>query len=437
MPKLFTIAKSLVKDRFDLALGSSLFAGLGAYLGKDILVNDWFPSLGAPDGLHNVPIPTKKTIPQPIKRLPTPLSPDVTTSLKPIADELNSNNSAVYLKTQAMIATFEADALALSQKNKTLIDTYESSPLLQNQMIMKDTLDTIPQAIQEQSAIFASLYEMFDSHLTMINNTMMLMAHHGQRSADHQGNQALSQDNGNNDSIIPFENPSEFYSKVDQAYKDQQSRANLPIDDYFLPSRQGIDGELSLIADMQFHGRSNSEIRDKVEDYRKGVVGAELSALLLNPIYSSAVSNAQMARSATKYYDGASEAIKTKVGSALAEHGTTVQEASANAMLKVATALAPVAEWADHAKVREVYLQTPSVVTDMDGNVLATASPMELTTTKDASIAREKTDINTEEFDESMFPSLSLPILPFVGSSDIYNPVHATPTINPFTHKEL
>jgi hypothetical protein len=88
-----------------------------------------------------------------------------------------------------------------------------------------------------------------------------------------------------------------------------------------------------------------------------------------------------------------------------------------------------IAAHADVAKVREEFLTSETSITDLDGVTLAQVKPMELEAIKNASVAREKTDINSQEFDETdfNFPS-TLSVLPFLGQSDIYSPNHTTPS---------
>lgn len=89
------------------------------------------------------------------------------------------------------------------------------------------------------------------------------------------------------------------------------------------------------------------------------------------------------------------------------------------------------------AKVVTDHAQKKKDILDLDDNFVTHVSPMVVQASYYATKARTATETNSEEFDESMFPELSLPILPFIGSSDIFNPLHSTPSINPFTHKNL
>ena len=87
------------------------------------------------------------------------------------------------------------------------------------------------------------------------------------------------------------------------------------------------------------------------------------------------------------------------------------------------------------AKVVTDHAQTSRAIHDLDGDHVVTMAPMAITAVHEATKARTATDVNSEEFSPDMIPDVSLLVLPFVGSSGIYNPNYVSPLSNPFTHK--
>lgn len=92
--------------------------------------------------------------------------------------------------------------------------------------------------------------------------------------------------------------------------------------------------------------------------------------------------------------------------------------------------------------MREELAFTPRPVTDMygvpiktpEGEPIPDISPYELDLARIASVAQFNADTNGFEIDDIDLPSMmdSIPLVKFLGRSDIYNPDFVTPGLNPF-----
>jgi hypothetical protein len=83
------------------------------------------------------------------------------------------------------------------------------------------------------------------------------------------------------------------------------------------------------------------------------------------------------------------------------------------------------------------HAQTERAIHDLDGTVVAVASPMAMTAAKDATTARTRTDQNSEEYNDIDLPLLDLlPIIPFAGVSSSFDK-SVNISVNPFTHKNI
>jgi hypothetical protein len=89
------------------------------------------------------------------------------------------------------------------------------------------------------------------------------------------------------------------------------------------------------------------------------------------------------------------------------------------------------------AKVVTDHAQTKKDILDLDDQFVTHVSPMVAQASYHATKARTATDVNSEEFSLDMIPDVSLMILPFVGQSGIYEHNYVSPSVNPFTHREI
>lgn len=227
--------------------------------------------------------------------------------------------------------------------------------------------------------------------------------------------QMKKSDNAFRQTYIPT---SEFWGRADSATikYNRYVGTTAPFD--VLPSVDGVISEVNMIADMVDRGASQSEIIKAIETSRKNSLGTSVYALTM---YSDDPFNSQdeLNKSMKTYYDNA---LNTKVP---------------EATVAMSQSLADIAKWSEKAKSREEYLQTPIDFKDSDGDVIASASPMEITANKDAQHYKNLDDKNTVKYDEDDFnaPFDAVALVPFIGREDVFNTKKEVPSTNVFIDK--
>lgn len=373
------------------------------------------------DDAENFPDPILPSS-KPKQAYKAPINP----SLGPVLNALKDETKKTVEKTRESIdwkmTDLKSSVDQITSINEKLKENASDSPLLQNQVALKDTMDSISMNMEAQTIILGALYESLENNLSSLVAVKTLEAQNAKVLTDYQKTIAAQSDMGQ--FFYEFISTSEYWAKADTAQVLYDARSHWETPDSLLPSRLYASDEIALIDSMEGY-YTNSEIRSKVEAYRKERLSSDVRALIGQTAVAQAKDQADTNAKAKEYYATATESLKSK-------ESTKPLEA-------IATAVAPIAEWAQKAKVRETYMTTPTIVRDLDGNAIKeNIAPMELSVAKDASIAREKTDTINFEVDESDFPSFaSLPIIPFVGREHIFNPNFSMPTNNPFAHKNI
>lgn len=211
---------------------------------------------------------------------------------------------------------------------------------------------------------------------------------------------------------------SEFWGRADSATikYNRYVGTTEPFD--VLPSVDGVISEVNMIADMVDRGDSQSQIIKAIETSRKNSLGSSVYALTM---YSDDPFNSQdeLNKSMKNYYDNALN--------------TNVPEAT----VAMSQSLADIAKWSNKAKDREEYLQTPKDFRDSDGDVIFSASPMEISANKDAQHYKNLDDKNTVKYDEDDFnaPFDTVALVPFIGREDVFNTKKEVPSTNVFIDK--
>lgn len=340
--------------------GAAVFSAVNNYLGSSPLGSAPAIPLSKKKGVKPSPKVAKKE------------------GLAKYSDVVNAGLAGVIGAVMAGSSSMSDSAETLSTTNKAEIDALKTlnpdSPLLQNQLHLKQSVSDIVDAINSSTIASATFLAPITANLSAISSTLIAISSTLLEISDNYAQSLESAED------LPYIDTETFYDLLEkQGYTPQQIE-NLK------------SGEKELISSKSESGSTYPEIKDFIGEYRKHSIG---SADLL--------------------------AIGTDIAGVTSKSDGTSLES-----------------WAKSAKKLTDFKIMPRVTPDLDGNPLSnTLSPMELEAIKNASDARHKTDTNNEEFDESMFPSLSLPVLPFVGSSDIFNPNHNAPSNNPFSHYEL
>lgn len=415
---------------------SDIVAFVTATVGTVGLYMNYEASLPENDAPLDMTIPTTK----PTDKKKVTANPTVKNPIDKVVDTINKNTTIASDNAKSHEESIASTVESLKLQIEGLSVESEGSPLLTNQVALVDALNSISLGIESQAIILASIFTTLDNNLGGLVSVSSINAQNNKVSGDYLKQTAANGDYGDEDYFYAFKPTSEYWHEVDVATQNQHMEQNGTTEFLMiLPSSYYAPSEIDLIDSMQANS-SKSEIRKAVEDFRSSHVSSEIRARLGMVLIQAQATSKEDTKAQTDFYKAETASIKAREISPTSiarDYGSTTDHATAGALASLASSLAPIRDWAELAKERETYLQTPVIVRDLDGNAIAEAKPMELATSKDAAIAREKTDINNEEFDESMFPSLFLPVLPFIGSSDIFNPNHNTPSANPFSHREL
>lgn len=400
----------LEKDVNRFVLGSGVLAGLTKFISYEISEN----------AANDFPAPVLPAS-KPKQKYQEPINPVVKTVLEPLQEENKKSVERSRESYDWKFTDLQSTRDKLLEINTGLKDNASDSPFLQNQVAHKDSFDSIALNLEAQTILLSSLWESLENNLSALVAVKMVEAQNAKVNTDYQKTISAQADMGQ--FFYEFIPTSEYWAKADTAQILFDARNNWVTMDSNLPSRMYASDEIALIDSLEGY-YTNAQIRSKVEDFRKERLGSDIRALIGQTAISQVKDQADTNAKAREYYASASQSLKSKeVPKALSE---------------LVTAVAPIAQWADKAKVREEFLSTPSVIKDLDGNTIAQTSPMELSATKDATIAREKTDTINFEVDESDFPLMDfLPVLPFVGREYVFNPDFSLPTANPFTHKSI
>lgn len=409
------LAGAISGGALDTVVGGSLLSGVAAYLGYEYL-----------SGGENQPPVMNTSAPSGKKSVAVPPStrPSVSTPLKPAIDEHKKSLEKSQQNFKSAKANIEKASSERSSYNFDLQSPFVGSPLLSNQIELKSTLDEISFAINAQSSVLAMLVESLDRNFALVNASVLTMAQNSKVLADMQTDLAANSNYGDSDFFYAFVPSSQFWSQADQAQNVYDEKNHTFTDSNLMPSMLYLTGEMNLIDNMDSSTYTKSDIRKAVEEYRKNHLSSAIRALIGATLVQNQTKSNSQTSEASDYYKTATNSIKSgELTSSLAA---------------VASAIAPVAQWANQAKVRETFLQTPTTILDLDGNkVVENVKPMEMTAAYQATRARTATDVNSDDYTNDL-PSIPdlFPVLQFSGRGSVFDH-NFTPTENPFTAKNL
>lgn len=420
-------------------VGKALAVGALAYTAYDASKNDgvnsFFKNLF---GVKDSPYTTKKALPPKTGVVPTVADP-----LNQAVEGINKNTE-VYNKFMDELNQSQAsNNEAIANINAKLGNSFSESPLLQNQIYLKDSLDNISSRILEQSQTIASVLQVFDSHMTLLNSSLLTIAKNVQVST--QANLIIAdKDNyGDADFFYSFVPTSQYWHDVDVATQTIEMEEHGSLEFLFvLPSASYAPSEIELVDRMQGES-TRADIRKAIEAFRVAHVPSNVRARLGLTLVASTAQTAENTKAQTDFYTKSVESLKSKelTGAVPASaYGATTEVATANALAKLANTLAPamdnvstgirdlapdiakMAETAVSAKVVHDHAQTVRDIHDLDGAIVARMAPMEATAVKDATRARTQTDVNSDDYSEDLptFPDL-FPLLNFAGRGDVFN----------------
>ncbi|NOQ31676.1 MAG: hypothetical protein GQ570_11195 [Helicobacteraceae bacterium] len=258
-------------------------------------------------------------------------------------------------------------------KTDELLSNFNTPSMLQNQVLLQKTLNDISSSLAISANISVATAEILNTNLNSLTVSVMGIAKVLQEiSSGYSETIEHSKD-------IPYQDTETFYNLM----RDN----GMSIDESEMLRLQ----ELTAIDAMQSQNIPFSDIKANVMTLRKSTISASKMS-----------------------------------GLAVASAGVT--KPSSSTVKDYSPYYERMAQSADSSKVVNDFMSTPIDVKDMDGNIQANITPMDLHATKNATVAREKTDTNELTFDEDDFKgavslAIGLPIIGFTSNiSDTFDP---------------
>lgn len=377
-----------------VTIGASLASATTAYLAYDEIKDGsaskfWKKQLGVSDGA----LPTSHS-----SVSSTGVVPSIDEPISKLIEDVNKNTLAANNAIDASNKIIKSNQSIVDSINNTLGQKFASAPLLQNQIYVKSSIDSIAEKMGEQTEAIASVLQVFDAQMTVLNGTLMTIAKNAQVNTQIQKN--ISEDYGSADFFYAFTPTPEYWHNVDQAdYQYNLDLVGSPNFVWVSPSSRYASEEISLIDSMQGNS-TKSDIRKAIEAFRASKVSSTIRALLGVTLVNAQNSSLEAQKAQTEYYKVATPAVQSQLFAQSAQRVATESVAStlsnviAPALESFAPELSRIAESATSAKVVSDFAQTQIEVKDLDGDVVAITSPMALEASKNASIARGETDTN-------------------------------------------
>lgn len=311
----------------------------------------------------------------------------------------SSVNSAITDLTSKMEATKAA--------NQTLLNAVKDSPLLGNQVVMKDSIDNLVGAINNQTVASVTVLGTLDSHLSSIAGVLSAIS---ATLLKISGNYEAQLDNTGD---VPFINSADYYKMLAESGMSADK-----VNDY-------LKQEEAYTASLKSSGVTNyNDIKKAVADWRTKTIPTS------NQDYvGDVVGGLTKGWSATTTRTTAKNALGENVSLVETVPKTTTATAPnvslevpnlekwAGAALGVANAMSPeyVARDLYARTLKNEFVTTQTQIKDLDGNLVANIKPMEATAIKAATEARLRTDMNSiEESDMDLdenFPDFDLSAL--------------------------
>lgn len=270
-----------------------------------------------------------------------------------------------------------------SSLNQQAIDVHVAAPIVQNQIIVKQSIDDLTHAINSNTAASVTLFGNLDNVLVAIASGLFTI------------NETLLTISGNYDQQLNNTNDLPYIDT--QTYYDRLSNSGMSETDIM----QYRTSESELVRRLSNEGQSYSDIKEAVRAFRQQNV----------PIDYNFHVEAQV--SGLTAPSGSSNASGNYVAPAQTIPNPSLQFPD----------LSPLMSWAQSAKLVADHAMTPQTIKDLDGNPIAEMAPAQAKAVSAASNARHKTDINNEDFSDMDTPMPDLDIfsmLKFFGRSDMF-----------------
>lgn len=333
------------------------------------LVSDYISKPSSPASSPTIPISkrTSKISPK------TALKQNLGLYASGVASSLSKTSSVVSEAVTAGKTAVEAFSAEQSQKTSELATVSSSSPLLTNQVYMKDSIDKLVDAINTNSLISASVFGTLDGNLSAIGSSLTSIS----------GTLIEISDNYSK----------ELYNTDDLPYIDQETYYKMLADSGlgFFEINDLIEQENMLYNSLVSQGYEYDDIKAQIQNWRKYTV--PISAQLGVEKELSGVSRQPRVDGNGKTASSSFPAID----------------------------LTKLDEFAVSQKAVNDYLTTPSAIKDLDGNTIASVKPLEAQSIKNITDARYKTDVNNFEASEADYDDMFDGSLPDISSIFTYD----------------
>lgn len=317
--------------------------------------------------------------------------------LSKYSDAINAGLAGVVGAVMLASDKMGQSATTASEVNKGELDGLKAlnpdSPLLQNQLHLKQSVNDIVDAINSNTIASATFLAPINANLSAISSTLIAISSTLLEISDNYSQQLETADD------LPYLDSKSFYDLLDSQHASQ-------LDTTLIKS-----GEADLVKRLSNEGASFAEIKQAVTEYRKVNIPS---------------SNLLETYNATAGLTQPSPVVNPVTGST----SSNSSGSSASPQKDYSSYFERMASHADSAKVVSEFMQKPQALSDLDGNLVATASPMQMQSIKHASDARHKTDTNNQEYDEDDFnnPFDVMPLLQFAGRASVFDKTSGSPT---------
>lgn len=340
---------------------------------------------GAPD---ITPIPTSKPKQATVARN---LKQNLGGYAAAIATAMIASSESVKKATEEGKNAISASSAEQKAKTTELLTASQNSPLLQNQVFIKDSIDKLIEAINVNAIVTATVFGTLDvnlssigSSLTSISSTLIDISLNYQEDISNTGD-------------VPYINQAEYYKQL--------AERGVPADkiNELMAQENAYINSLKSKGDISYSDLKKSvadwrainiptDYQDYVDDWMSGVSGKGWHG------------EYTVERKVTSSGETVKELVK-KSASPSSTLNATLEvpnlEAWAESQLGINSAIG-VANFVKEHNARmekNEFATTALEVKDLDGNVVANMKPIELQAIKNATDAKLRTDMNNLEFD--------------------------------------
>lgn len=368
------MAIPLVALASDFALG---FLGSYAY----DAVNNYINKSPTAPSTPNIPVskPSKSSLKVSRKQ-------NLSSYVSGVSGILSDVVSSVSSSVSSGVTALESSSAVQSAKTSELLTPSQASPLLTNQVYIKDSLDKLIDAINTNALVTASVFGTLDANLSAIGSSLASISGTLIEISENYEDELLNIED------MPYTSQSELRKQLTEL-----GLSSSEIDRLF-------QKENDLIMESSASGKSVSETKKLLLDLRKAELSAETQLAI------------------AKIQAGISEPAPSSSTVSLSAPNLELWAGSAFAMNEAVTV--DMHKRNIHAQVfKNEYITTETDIKDLDGNTIASVKPIEAQSIKNITDARHRTDINNFEMSDNDIDDMFDGDLPDFSSLFAYDPL--------------